>query len=75
MQYNTSLSRIILNINILIDVYFPIKNRILFLLSKYKKTNIKELLNEKKLVKLAYFNNIIAIIDLLSRCILELERD
>ena len=41
------------------------KNRILFLLNKYKKTNIKELLNEKKLVKLAYFDNIVAIIDLL----------
>jgi len=41
------------------------KNRILFLLNKYKKINFKELLNEKKLVKLAYLYNTAEIIDLL----------
>jgi len=41
------------------------KNRILFLLNKYKKINIKELINEQKLVKLAYLDNTLAIIDLL----------
>ena len=41
------------------------KNRILFLLSKYKKINVKELINEQKLVKLAYLDNTLAIIDLL----------
>ena len=41
------------------------KNRILFLLNKYKKINIKELLDEQKLVKLAYLDNTAEIIDLL----------
>ena len=41
------------------------KNRILFLLNKYKKINFKELLDEKKLVKLAYLDNTAEIIDLL----------
>ena len=41
------------------------KNRILFLLNKYKKINIKELLDEQKLVKLAYLDNPAEIIDLL----------
>ena len=41
------------------------KNRILFLLNKYKKINIKELINEQKIVKLAYLDNTLAIIDLL----------
>ena len=41
------------------------KNRILFLLNKYKKINIKELINEQKLIKLAYLDNTLAIIDLL----------
>ena len=41
------------------------KNRILFLLSRYKKINIKELLDEQKLVKLAYLENAERIIDLL----------
>jgi len=41
------------------------KNRILFLLNKYKKINIKELLDEQKLVKLAYLDNTEEIIDLL----------
>ena len=39
------------------------KNRILFLLNKYKKINIKELLDEQKLVKLAYLDNTEEIID------------
>ena len=39
------------------------KNKILFLLNKYKEINIKELLDEKKLVKLAYLNNTAEIID------------
>ena len=39
------------------------KNRILFLLNKYKKINIKELLDEQKLVKLAYLDNTVEIID------------
>ena len=41
------------------------KNRILFLLNKYKKINIQELLDEQKLVKLAYLDNVAQIIDLL----------
>ena len=41
------------------------KNKILFLLNKYKKINFKELLDEQKLVKLAYFDNTAPIIDLL----------
>ena len=41
------------------------KNRILFLLNRYKKINIKELLDEQKLVKLAYLENTEKIIDLL----------
>ena len=41
------------------------KNRILFLLNKYKKINFKELLDEQKLVKLAYLDNRAEIIDLL----------
>jgi hypothetical protein len=41
------------------------KNRILFLLRKFKKINAKELLDEKKLVKLAYLKNTEKIIDLL----------
>ena len=41
------------------------KNKILFLLNKYKKINIKELLDEQKLVKLAYLDNTEEIIDLL----------
>ena len=41
------------------------KNRILFLFNKYKKINIKELLDEQKLVKLAYLDNTEEIIDLL----------
>ena len=41
------------------------KNRILFLLNKYKKINFKELLDEQKLVKLAYLDNTAEIIDLL----------
>ena len=41
------------------------KNRILFLLKKYKKINFKELLDEQKLVKLAYLDNTAEIIDLL----------
>ena len=41
------------------------KKRILFLLNKYKKINIKELLDEQKLVKLAYLDNTSEIIDLL----------
>ena len=41
------------------------KNRILFLLNKYKKINIQELLDEQKLVKLAYLDNTAEIIDLL----------
>ena len=41
------------------------KNKILFLLNKYKKINIKELLDEQKLVKLAYLDNTAEIIDLL----------
>ena len=41
------------------------KNNILFLFNKYKKINIKELVNEQKLVKLAYLDNTLAIIDLL----------
>ena len=41
------------------------KNRILFLLNRYKKINIKELLDEQKLVKLAYLENAERIIDLL----------
>ena len=40
------------------------KNRILFLLNKYKKINNKELVNEQKLIKLAYLDNTLAIIDL-----------
>jgi len=39
------------------------KNKILFLLNKYKEINIEELLDEKKLVKLAYLNNTAEIID------------
>ena len=39
------------------------KNRILFLLNKYKEINIEELLDEQKLVKLAYLNNTAEIID------------
>ena len=41
------------------------KKRILFLLNKYKKINIRELLDEQKLVKLAYIDNTPEIIDLL----------
>ena len=41
------------------------KNRILFLFKRYKKINIKELLDEQKLVKLAYLENTEKIIDLL----------
>ena len=41
------------------------KNRILFLLNRYKKINIKELLDEQKLIKLAYLENTEKIIDLL----------
>jgi len=41
------------------------KKKILFLLNKYKKINIKELLDEQKLVKLAYLDNTEEIIDLL----------
>ena len=41
------------------------KNRILFLLNKYKEINIEELLDEQKLVKLAYLDNTAEIIDLL----------
>ena len=41
------------------------KSKILFLLNKYNKINNKELLDEQKLVKLAYFNNTAEIIDLL----------
>ena len=41
------------------------KNKILFLLNKYKEINIEELLDEKKLVKLAYLYNTAEIIDLL----------
>jgi len=39
------------------------RNKILFLLNKYKEINIEELLDEKKLVKLAYLNNTAEIID------------
>ena len=41
------------------------KKKILFLLNKFKKINVKELLDEKKLVKLAYLGNTEEIIDLL----------
>ena len=41
------------------------KKKILFLLKKFKKINVKELLDEKKLVKLAYLGNAAEIIDLL----------
>ena len=41
------------------------KNRILFLLNKYKKINFQELLDEQKLVKLAYLDNTEEIVDLL----------
>ena len=41
------------------------KNRMLFLLNKYKKINFQELLDEQKLVKLAYLDNTAEIIDLL----------
>jgi len=41
------------------------RNKILFLLNKYKKINIKELLDEQKLVKLAYLDSTAEIIDLL----------
>ena len=41
------------------------KKKILFLLNKFKKINVKELLDEKKLVKLAYLSNTAEIIDLL----------
>ena len=41
------------------------KKKILFLLNKFKKINVKELLDEKKLVKLAYLGNSAEIIDLL----------
>ena len=41
------------------------KKKILFLLNKFKKINVKELLDEKKLVKLAYLGNATEIIDLL----------
>jgi len=41
------------------------KKKILFLLNKFKKINAKELLDEKKLVKLAYLGNAAEIIDLL----------
>ncbi len=41
------------------------KNKILFLLKKYKEINIEELLDEHKLVKLAYLYNSAEIIDLL----------
>ncbi len=41
------------------------KKKILFLLNKFKKINVKELLDEKKLVKLAYLGNTAEIIDLL----------
>ena len=41
------------------------KKKILFLLNKFKKINVKELLDEKKLVKLAYLGNTVEIIDLL----------
>jgi len=39
------------------------KNKILFLFNKYKEINIEELLDEQKLVKLAYLNNTAEIID------------
>ena len=39
------------------------RNKILFLLNKYKEINIEKLLDEKKLVKLAYLNNTAEIID------------
>ena len=41
------------------------KDKILFLLNKYKKIKIKELLDEQKLVRLAYLNSTAQIIDLL----------
>ena len=41
------------------------KKKILFLLNKFKKINVKELLDEKKLVKLAYLGSTAEIIDLL----------
>ena len=41
------------------------KKKILFLFNKFKKINVKELLDEKKLVKLAYLGNAAEIIDLL----------
>ena len=41
------------------------KKIILFLLNKYKEINIEELLDEQKLVKLAYLDNTAEIIDLL----------
>ena len=41
------------------------KKKILFLFNKFKKINVKELLDEKKLVKLAYLGNTAEIIDLL----------
>ena len=41
------------------------KKKILFLLNKFKKINVKELLDEKKLVKLAYLGNAAEIMDLL----------
>ena len=41
------------------------KKKILFLLNKFKKINVKELLDEKKLVKLAYLGTTAEIIDLL----------
>ena len=50
-----------LNLNFQIEI----KKKILFLLNKFKKINAKELLDEKKLVKLAYLSNTAEIIDLL----------
>ena len=41
------------------------KKKILFLLNNFKKINVRELLDEKKLVKLAYLGNAAEIIDLL----------
>ena len=55
-SYNT----IIINKNTIILVH-----PILFLLKKFKKINVKELLDEKRLVKLAYLGNAAEIIDLL----------
>ena len=50
-----------INLNFQIEI----KKKILFLLNKFKKINVKELLDEKKLVKSAYLGNAAEIIDLL----------